>query len=336
MATIRKRGDSWTAAVRLTGSQARYRTFATKEAASRWAQKIETGIKTGDIDSAEASVMTLAEAVGEFVRDALPQRKLRTQERFAWLLQQWCKPLGSLTLDRVTPRLIGQERDRLLQTLEPGTITRRLATLSSFFSWCAAPDRGLLRTNPVKGVTRPRQPKGRVRYLSEEERIRLFSICRDYAARPYLYPLVVTATYSGMRQGELLKLVWGDIDLENGFAIVRDSKNGEARKVPVRGPALEALKEWRQRDRFSIGRVFGVKFLDGVSWRKVLKLADISNFRFHDLRHTAASYLAMSGSKLLDIANILGHKSLSVTQRYAHLSDDHLGDVADRMAEKFK
>jgi integrase len=228
--------------------------------------------------------------------------------------------------------MLGKIKDEWLQTLEPATVNRRLMTLSAFFKW-ACGERNLLRRNPVKGVSKPREPRGRVRYLSEDERARLFDACRH--SEDYFYPLVVTACYTGMRQAELLGLTWEHVDLAEGWALLNETKNGERRRVPLRGPALEVLREWRQRDRFSQGRVFGPTHFNSYKWEKVLKSAGIENFRFHDCRHSAASYLAMSGADLNAIATLLGHKTLAVTRRYTHLSDQHLGGAIERMAEKF-
>jgi integrase len=333
MATIRKRGTTWTAVVRLTGSPARYRTFPTKEEAKNWSRKIEQGIRSGDIDSAEASTLTFTEAIKQYLL-YLPQRGYRTEEDMARTLDAWAvdSGLGRYALDKISTPMLGQIKDKWLTRLAPATINRRLMTLSAFFKW-ACGERNLLRRNPVKGVSKPREPRGRVRYLSEEERERLFAACRNQ--QDYLYPLVTTACYSGMRQAELLGLTWDNVDLVEGWAHLEHTKNGERRRVPLRGPALEVLREWRQRDRFSQGRVFGPTHFNSYKWEKVLKTAGIEDFRFHDCRHTAASYLAMSGADLNAIATLLGHKTLAVTRRYTHLSDQHLGSAIERMAEKF-
>jgi integrase len=335
MATLRKRGNTWTAVVRLTGSPARYRTFPTKGEAQQWAAKIEQGIRSGDIDSAEASTLTFTGAVRQYLL-YLPQRGYRTEEAMARTLDFWAGKNGNLlgrcALDKITTPMLGKIKDDWLQTLEPATVNRRLMTLSAFFKW-ACGERSLLRRNPVKGVSKPREPRGRVRYLSEDERVRLFDTCRSL--QDYFYPLVVTACYTGMRQAELLSLTWDNVDLVEGWAHLEHTKNGERRRVPLRGPALEVLKEWRQRDRFSTGRVFGPTHFNSHRWGKVLKSACIDDLRFHDCRHTAASYLAMSGADLNSIATLLGHKTLAVTRRYTHLSDQHLGSAIEKMAAKF-
>lgn len=331
MATIRKRGTTWTAVVRLTGSPARYKTFPTKEEAKNWARKIEQGIRSGEIDSAEASTLTFSEAIKQYLL-YLPQRGYRTEAAMERTLDFWADEIGKYTLDRISPPVIGRIKDEWLRTLAPGTINRRLMVLSALFKW-ACGERGLLRSNPVKAVSKPREPRGRVRYLSEEERVRLFDACRSL--QDYLFPLVVVACYTGMREGELLGLTWDQVDLIEGWAHLENTKNGERRRVPLRGPALDALTEWRQRNRFSQGRIFGPTRFNSYKWEKVLRSAGIEDYRFHDCRHTAASYLAMSGADLHAIATLLGHKTLVVTRRYTHLSDQHLGSAIERMAARF-
>src|SRR6202035_1047679 len=148
-----------------------------------------------------------------------------------------------------------------------------------------------------------KEPRGRIPYLSEDERERLFSACKS-AGNPRLYPIAALACYSGMRQGEILHLEWSDVDLVDGWAMVCDSKNTEPRRVPVRGPALEALRQWGKVRRLGQRRVFGITFFPGPAWRRAVAAAGIPDFRFHDCRHTAASYLVQSGAGIADIAGI--------------------------------
>lgn len=132
---------------------------------------------------------------------------------------------------------------------------------------------------------------------------------------------------------ELLNLTWPDVDIVAGTARVWHSKNGKPRTVPVRGPALEALRDWRDRDGVSrmSGRVFGLTCPPTRAWYDALDRAGISDFHFHDLRHSAASLLITAGEPLERIARVLGHKSIAVTQRYAHLTDKESSDAMDNM-----
>ncbi len=143
-----------------------------------------------------------------------------------------------------------------------------------------------------------------------------------------------------MRRGEILNLKWKDIDLEKGKAILHETKNGERRTVSITGHALNILKEYANRScqilsPFVFPSTFGSKSIQiRSSWESAAKLANLSDFHFHDLRHTFASYLAMNGATLAEIAEAMGHKTLVMVKRYAHLTEEHTRFVVERMNEK--
>ncbi len=139
---------------------------------------------------------------------------------------------------------------------------------------------------------------------------------------------------------EVMNLRWADVDLERGRAILHKTKNGERRAVPIGGVAHQLLTKLRCESVKDGGLLFPSNRNLNSSidlrfpWERALMIARIENFRFHDLRHTAASYMAMSGASLLEIAEVLGHKTLSMVKRYAHLCESHTAKVMARMNEK--
>ena len=177
-----------------------------------------------------------------------------------------------------------------------------------------------------------------MRFLSDAERDRLLEACRE-SSEPRLYPMVVLAVSTGARQGELLQLRWPDVSLARGVAIVHHTKNGERSALPLTGRAVEVLKEHSQVRRVDTDLVFanenGTATFPRRAWELALRAAEIEDFRFHDLCHTAASYLAMSGATLAEIAEILGHKTLAMVKRYSHLTDQHSSKVVARMNAQF-
>jgi integrase len=176
-----------------------------------------------------------------------------------------------------------------------------------------------------------------VRYLSPEERGRLLLACQR-SSESRLYPLVVVALGTGGRQGELLDLRWGEVDLARGQAVV-DGKNGERRALALIGPTAAALRDLARVRRLGTDLVFasfrGVAAFPRKAWERALADSKVQDFHFHDLRHTFASYLAMSGASLPELAAALGHKTLAMVQRYAHLAPAHTAGVVRRMTEKF-
>ncbi len=189
--------------------------------------------------------------------------------------------------------------------------------------------------HPMSKITRPKEPRGRVRFLSPEEREQLLQACSE-SASPLLLPIVVLALSTGMRQNEILGLTWQDVDLERGRALLHETKNGERRVITIAGRALKLLQELAaKRDPAHCLLFPGT---DGVSpirmrsaWDTAVRRAGLVDFRFHDLRHSAASYLAMSQATPSEIADVLGHKTLQMVKRYAHLSEAHTSSLVARM-----
>ncbi len=150
---------------------------------------------------------------------------------------------------------------------------------------------------------------------------------------------MVLALSTGARRAEILGLTWGDIDLQRKVAVLHQTKNNERRALPLAGQALQCIKELAEMRRIDTRLLFpdksGKKPIQlRTPWGKALKEAEIENFKFHDLRHSAASYLAMSGASLAEIAEVLGHKTLQMVKRYSHLSEQHTANVVSRMNER--
>lgn len=321
MATIERRKSRgktvYYAKVRIKG-QAQSATFHSLSEAKEWSQRLEVGILEGKVSPAKH---TVGELLDRYMVEALPLKKASTIPTQRPQLFWWKRHLGHYGLYDVTPARILDCRHRLAGRSN-GTINRYTAVLSHVFTmalewqWC--------QENPVRKLRKLREPRGRVRYLSDEERHRLLKICKASTNRD-LYLLVVLAISTGARKGELAKLTWNTINLERGTLTFTDTKNGTSRTVPVTGLALELLRGKPQKP----GKLFA------RNWRKAfetaMKRAGLVDLRWHDLRHSAASYLAMNGASLLEIAEILGHKSLEMVKRYAHLSEPHTTGIVARM-----
>jgi integrase len=143
-----------------------------------------------------------------------------------------------------------------------------------------------------------------------------------------------------MRQAEQMNLVWSDINLKDGFLILHETKNGERRRVTLAGVILELLREHAKIRRLDTNLLFPSERRPQQpidlrkSFANALEIAQISDFKWHDLRHCTASYLAMDGASLAEIAEVLGHKTLSMVKRYAHLSEGHVSNVVTSMNMK--
>jgi integrase len=322
--------------VRRKGAPSQTATFQKLSDAKKWAQIIEGAVAAGQhFPTTEAKRHTVGALIDRYVQDILPHKRnstLRDQQR---QLQWWKTQLGQYPLSELSPARIVACRDLLARTRANGTVNRYLAAFSHALSiavrewqWC--------EDNPMRKVRKLKEPRGRVRFLSEEERHRLLESCRA-SRNKQLYLVTILALATGARRMELLRLTWQDVNLQRGVLIFQHTKNGERRQVPLSGYALQLLSTQAAHQQADTDLVFPRRKNKKIpmclrkAWEQATQRAGIPDFRFHDLRHSAASYLAMNGASLMEIAEVLGHKSLNMVKRYAHLSESHTRSIVARM-----
>jgi integrase len=321
--------------IRLRGTPPRTATFPTLAEARSWAHTLEGTLRMQRaFPPLEAAQHTLGELLDRYAGEVLRGKSPATVRKQTALLDWWHAQLGGVCLSEVTPACVVACRDRLAQRRAPATVAGYLAVLSHACT-VAVHEWQWLEENPCRKVRKPKLPRGRVRYLSAEERPRLLEACQA-SGQPLLYPVVVLALCTGARKMELLSLTWRDVDLARGRLTLQQTKNGERRTVALVGPALAALQLLAKVRRLDTALVFpradGRQPVDiRPAWTRALHAAQLADFCFHDLRHTFASYLAMNGASLLEIADLLGHKTLAMVQRYAHLSEQHTASVVAKM-----
>ena len=216
------------------------------------------------------------------------------------------------------------------------TLLRMKAVLSSIFQYGI--NKKFLDENPTDKVRIKAEPNQIERFLSDDERVRLLNACHE-SSWDKMYLLVLLAITTGMRKSELINLRWLDINFDKGLATLDTTKNGDKRINPIPAVALDELRKFREIGNsliFFSPNNTEKSFDFRKQWYSSLKKAGITGFRFHDLRHTAASYLVMAGATLHEAGQILGHKSEQTTKRYAHLSTGHKSALAERvMSEVF-
>jgi integrase len=328
--------------VRLKGHPVQSATFRRKTDARRWIQNTESAIREGRyFKTAAASRHTVAELVDRYIQEVLPRKPKSLAKQSAQLLF-WKDRIGYYTLAAVTPALIAEQRNILAGEItvrgtqrSPATVNRLMAALSHAFS-IAVKEWGWLDDSPMRRVSKLKEPRGRVRFLCDDERTRLLTACRE-CNNPYLYPAVVLSLSTGARQMEIMTLRWSDIDLQRGIIVLHETKNGERRALPLQGHALALIKDLGKVRRLDTDLLFPSHASPQkpqdlrAAWEAALRKAEITDFRWHDLRHSAASYLAMNGATLAEIAEVLGHKTLAMVKRYSHLSEQHTSAVVARM-----
>jgi len=244
----------------------------------------------------------------------------------------------------LTPAVIAECRDLLLSETtvrknlrSPSTVNRYLSAFGKALT-VAVKEWGWLNSSPMRNVSKPSEGQGRERFLSLFEKDRLLEECR-LSRNPNLYPIVALALISGMRFGEITGLQWDNIQFDQKKIVLLRTKNGDTRYVPLTEEAEKILQSLStfgvSGDQLVFQSNRNTKQQGKVSIREAfehaLKRAGIEKFRFHDLRHTAASYMAMAGATQGELMAILGHRSSAMTQRYAHYSQQHLKNVLERV-----
>lgn len=240
---------------------------------------------------------------------------------------------GNVNLEDITPAKIEDfKRDvKNDRNIKNATVNRYLQALSKMLNIAVAND--LLNKNPMWSVKKLKENNYKTRVLSLEEEKRLFAeIERGYdvvgrerkpkTIYPYIHlkPLIECALQTGMRRGEIFNLKWSNIDFEYNFIELLETKSGKSRKIPISSKMMQVLKNSKNDTEYVfINKETGMPYNDiKRSFHSVLKKADIDDFRFHDFRHTAATRMLEKGADIRTVQEILGHSSVSVTERYTH------------------
>ena len=230
-------------------------------------------------------------------------------------------------LFEITPKMVEKYKAKRLEKVSPATVNRELACLKHMFT--KAIEWGYVKANPVKAVKSLKEPPGRLRYLRPDEVKRLLDACCGY-----LRSIVICALNTGMRKGEILGLTWQDIDFENRKITVRNTKNNETRVIPINQTLYQELCKLSEQSNgeYVFANRNGCPFGDiKKGFSAALKRAGITDFHFHDLRHTFGSHLVMQGVDLKTVQQVMGHKQIRTTMRYSHLSPEYVQQALERL-----
>ena len=326
--TIYRRGQSWCVGFTVNGRRVRETVGPNKRIAERvlslrMTQVLENRYFPPNRQLGRMPFKDFAQTYLE--REGPLLKSIRTERN---RVLAWAREFGNRPLEQITRTEIEAWRRERMSKCRPATINRDLSRLRHMLN--IAVEWELLEESPMKGMKFLRENNARARYLSLEECQRLIASC----FAPHIRALVSVALHSGMRLGEILNLHWRDLDFASGFILVRDSKNGESRHVPMDATLSALLRVYSRRlgtdlvfSSSSGGHIVDVR----TGFQNACKRAGLIDLHFHDLRHTFASQFVMSGGDLYILKEILGHKSITMTQRYAHLSPTYKIKAIDRM-----
>ena len=327
--TVYLRGKTWTIGYTVGGRRVREAIGTNRQMAEAMLKKrIVEAIEDRHFNVQKEGRIPFAAFAATYVERCISVLKSAKTERNR--VNFWVREFGNRPIGQVTRGEIEDWQARKRQRCKPATVNRILCRLRHMFNRMV--DWNLLDQSPMKGIKFLPENNARLRHLLLEECQLLIDSCKA----PHLRAIVTIALHTGMRSGEIRNLQWRDLDFDTGFLIVRDSKNGETRHVPMDSTVVALLRDWTRTEGSDF--VFSNAAGGRIGWlqhgfRKALGRAGLTDLHFHDLRHTFASQWMMAGGDLYVLRSILGPKSVAMTQRYAHLSPAYKRAMVDRMEQ---
>jgi len=331
MSKVRKRGNSYQIDYfDPNGKRVRKSFRKRKDAEAELGKRVSLIAEGRYLDVKKDYTTTLGELIEKYKENYRHQRSFHTSK--AYCLEVFKEYFGEDTrlaniryVDFETYRNYRREKLTKKGTLRTqGTINREMSNLRHLFT--KAVEWEMIERNPFakgKSLTIKDSTK-RLRYLTEDEITRLLDNC----VNDYTRNIVTVILNTGMRRGEILSLKWEQVRLKEGFIYLDKTKTDESREIPINDDLADVLRDIRKRNQLRSEYVFcnGKGKPYGQirrSFDASLKRAGIKDFRFHDLRHTFASHFVMRGGSLKGLQEILGHATMTMTLRYAHLSQEH-------------
>ncbi len=342
MAYIRKlKSGKYQVNIRRTGLNPITKTFPTKRLATTFQREVEGNqLLLESLGKPLPEVITFQQYV-----DIYLQTYTGKDPSTIGRLNHWCKVFGDKPMLKITDDIVDNALIELSIRVTGSTVNRYKSTLSAvFIHFNQSPEYKKHKfANPVRSefVSTYSENPAKERYLTVKEQDKLLEACKQSHWNK-LYLLILLALTTGARKGELLNIKWSDINFHKKLITLegtqtseaKGTKNGKSRLLPLTETALAELTRFRQLGNTLVFNST-VSHLTPYEIRKpfakALKQACISNFRFHDLRHTCASNLASNGATLFEIGEVLGHSSPEMTKRYSHLCVERKADLINRV-----
>jgi len=346
---VYKRGDSWWILYYVNGERKREPGGHSKREAEAKLGKVKGEIFEGKYFDKRRidKKITFSEFCDTYYNTHMRLKASGTAERFLHTVKRLKQYFSGYLMSEITAKHIKQYQAKRLEeaahnkktNISPSTVNREIAIIRNMFNMGI--EWGDFVDNPVtKGIMFNEKDYARNRFLSQDEAAKLYNELNGH-----LKPIVIVTLNTGMRLGEVLNLKWKDCNFEQRRIYLPKTKTGKKEK-PMNQIVYDTLVAWQKHPTsdyvfchpadtphagFS-GKPFGsIK----TAWNKAIERAGISNFRFHDLRHTFASYLVMSGADMKTVSELLGHKTMTMTERYSHLSDSHKQKAVERLSTNF-
>jgi integrase len=315
-----QRSKDWYIDYRVNGKRYKRRIGPNKKLAEQVLMDVEVKKAKGDyLGIHEAKKILFSDCLSEYLEWAQVNKAPNTYVMNRYYADRLREAFTGY-LPALTAKQVENYKVKRRASVAPATVNRELALIKHMCT--KAMEWGYLKANPLRSVRLLKEPPGRLRYLTQQEMDPLVEACS-----PHLRPIVITALHTGMRKSEILGLKWQDVDFGAKIITLRRTKNNETRVIPLNQILYDELVQLPRQlhSAYIFCHADGERY-DEVkrSFKTACRNAGVTDFRFHDLRHTFASHLIMNGINLKSVQYLLGHKDIRMTLRYAHLSGEHL------------
>ncbi|MDA8631159.1 site-specific integrase [Litoricolaceae bacterium] len=321
MGSMRKRNHQWNAQVRIKGWQQLSRTFKTKQQAKEWIQETELAIRSKATGVSERPNLTLSEACDIYGRTISTNHKGQAVENHR-LAKFASSPIGCLELKKIQRHQIQSYFEMRSNTVSASTIRREFLLLKRLLTVAIERWNVPITAHPMRHMTTPPNASNRTRRITEQEWQQI-SKAASQQRNPLVLAVIQFAYETGMRRSEVLRLKPEDIDVELQIAHLDDTKNGTARSVPLSAKANQIVTQQLQEDHQEF--VFNISATAiQQAWRRIINKTNISDLRFHDLRHEAISRFFEMGMSIAEVRCISGHKDVRQLFNYTHIQADRI------------
>jgi integrase len=321
MPTIRKRNSRWQAQVRRLGFPSVSKSFLLRKDALEWAREMERQVDRKELspDLKILDTISLGQLIERYKIQIVSRKKSARNETIAldaFLRQKMCKKL----LSQISPADFSQYRDMRLKSITAKSLKREFSPIHNMFEVARDEWNLPLKTNPLEKIKIQAIDVKRERRLEDGEYEKLLSAAKT-RQNPYIPIVIIFATETAMRRGEILNLSWRQVDLKRRCVTILESKNGYSRTIPLTPKAYALLHDLdKDHDQVFPLTANALK----MAWGRILKLANIEDLHFHDLRHEAVSRFFEMGLTVPEVASISGHRDVRMLLRYAHANTSTL------------
>lgn len=346
-----KKGTKIKAIVRIKGYKTKCKTFSGITLAKQWAKKIEAAMESGEyvekiscnVKFDKIKVEYIEELINHFRENVAPTR-YEDYIKYNCMYDWWIDKIGNMKVIDLAASDLTAAKQFLLTEIIPSTgqprkantINKYLMALSTILTY-ARDELEIIEYNPMSKVKIVPKPDGRKRFLSIEELAIYLAACKNCSEMVYLFVLLALGT--GGRYTEVQTLKVENIDFQNQRVYYIDTKNNTSRGLYVDTDVMEFLKFYLDKNNIKTGYIFKGKrknslpFIRGKVY-EIIREVGLENFTVHDMRHTFATYAAMNGASLLEIAEMLGQTAITVTRNYTHLTEKHIDTIVKGFVKK--